>query len=436
MAEGGYGGYEHDFVNESLDLKYHCLVCQNVLREPMLTDCCGQHYCKSCLQQCNRSHIRECPHCRKKNYHTMLDKQLKREINQLRIYCVNRSGRNCLWEDELSKLSQHLSSSCPQRESECKYCGEMYTRSKEAHLEECLERSTRCPNGCGKQIKGREMGAHRNKCPLEEVACNLQGCNDNNQVVTCGRRMLRSELTSHEKLCPFRTFECKFCQKVSTYAAITGQTQTDIKQPKKPPERGHYAECPDYPLSCKNKCRSGEIRRADMEQHLRVCPLETIQCEHWEEGCQEMVRRKDMGGHLKAFKKQHQEYVRFAYLHKKKDMKDLKAELGATKDELAATKFELNATKNDVATQRTELATKTDELNATKNTLAAKTDELNAAKSELATKEAELAAVRSALATKTRELNATRSESTPNTRGMNDTRSQEKRKASNSCRPS
>jgi hypothetical protein len=248
--------------------------------------------------------------------------------------------------------------------------------------------------------------------------------------------MLRSELTGHEKTCPFRIFECKFCKKGSTYVSITGQAHTDVKQPKKPPERGHYAECPDYPLSCKNKCRSGEIRRADMEQHLGVCPLETIQCEHWEEGCNEMVRRKDMGGHIKAFKKQHQEYVRFAYLHKKKDMEDLKVELRSTKDELAATKFELNATKNNVAILRTELATKTDELNATKSTLAVKTDELNAAKSELATKRVELTAVRSALATKTGELNATRSESTPNTRGMNNTTSQEKRKTSKSCRPS
>ena len=113
-----------------------------------------------------------------------------------------------------------------------------------------------------------------------------------------------------------------------------------------------------------------------MEQHLGVCPLETIQCEHWEEGCNEMVRRKDMGGHMKAFKKQHQEYVRFAYLHKKKDMEDLKVELRSTKDELAATKFELNATKNDVAILRTELTTKTDEL-------ATNTDELNAARSHI-----------------------------------------------------
>ena len=383
MAEGGD---EYDFVNESPDPKYYCLVCRNVLREPMLADCCGQHYCKSCLQQCNRSsYTRRCPHCHRENYQSILDQSMQREINQLKIYCVNRSSKSCWWRDELSKLPRHLNTFCPQRENveslekcpsgcgkmiktgeievhreKCPSgCGKMIkTGEIEVHREKCPSgcgkmiktgeievHREKCPSGCGKMIKTGEIEVHREKCPLEEVTCMLQGPNENNEVVTCGQRLLHLELPIHEKICPFRIFECNFCKKASTYVSITGQTQTDIKQPKVPPERGHYAECPDYPLSCKNKCRSGEIRRADMEQHLRECPLEKIQCEHWEEGCQEMVRRKDMGGHLKAFKKQHQECVRFAYLHKKKDMKDLKAELGTTKDELAATKFELNAAK-------------------------------------------------------------------------------------------
>ena len=395
MAEGGYGGYDYEFVNE-LDSKYNCLVCQNVLKDPMLTDCCGQHYCKSCLQQCTRSHIRECPHCRKINYQTMLDKQLQREINELRIYCVNRSRKKCLWEDELSRLSHHLSSSCPQRENECKFCGERYTCSKEAHLARCLDCSARCPNGCGKHVKGKDISEHRKTCPQEEVVCKLQGPNTNNEVVTCGQKMLRSELLSHEKVCLFRTFECKFCKKASTYAAITGQTQSDVKQPRKPPERGHYAECPDYPLYCRNKCYK-EIRRADMEQHLQECPLEPIQCERWEEGCREMVRRKDMSSHMKAYKKQHREYVWCAYVQKKKDLDDLKRELSATK-------YQLNTTETDLANKTAELATRTEELNATQSALDTQRTDLNAARSELTTKTRELDAMRSELAARTMEL--------------------------------
>ena len=42
-----YGGYEYEFVDK-LDSKFYCLVCQSVLYDPILTDCCGQHYCDSC----------------------------------------------------------------------------------------------------------------------------------------------------------------------------------------------------------------------------------------------------------------------------------------------------------------------------------------------------------------------------------------------------
>ena len=419
MAEGGYGGYDYEFVDK-LDSKYYCLVCQNVLREPMLTDCCGIHYCQSCLQQCNRSYITQCPHCRKQNYHKMLDKQLEREIRELQIYCVNHSRKNCLWEGEVSKLSEHLSSSCPQRESV-----------------NCCEK---CPNGCGKLIKSREIETHREICPLQEVTCMLNGPNINNEVVTCGQTLLRTELPSHEKICIFRTFECKFCKMASTYAAITGQMQTYKKQPRIPPEKGHYAECPDYPLYCKNKCRSGEIRRADMEQHRKECPLEMVQCERWEEGCKEMVRRKDMSGHMKAFKKQHRQYIWSAYVQKKEEAEELRKELSETKDELAATKFELNATKSDLATLRTELATKTDALATTTDALATKTDALATTTDALATKTDALATTtdqlnqaRSELAAKTRELNATRSQSAFRRREMNTNTEQPQPRSSKKC---
>ena len=355
MAEGGYGGYDYEFVDK-LDSKYYCLVCQNVLREPMLTDCCGIHYCQSCLQQCNRSYITQCSQCRK-NYQSMLNQSLKREINELKIYCVNRSRKHCLWEDELSKLTEHLSSSCPQREKvNCE----------------------KCPNGCGKLIKPREIETHREICPLQEVTCMLNGPNINNEVVTCGQTLLRTELPSHDKICIFRTFECKFCKMASTYAAITGQMQTYKKQPKIPPEKGHYAECPDYPLTCKNKCRSGEIRRGDMEQHLKECPLEMVQCERWEEGCKEMVQRRDMSAHMKAFKKQHRQYIWIAYVQKKVEAEELRAEVTATKDELAAVRYELTATK-------TSLARKTSELSNTKSELMIATDKLSSSTARLQT---------------------------------------------------
>ena len=64
-------------------------------------------------------------------------------------------------------------------------------------------------------------------------------------------------------------YRCKFCKEESTYAAITGNTKGDTKELKVPPEKGHYAECPAYPLQCGNMGCSKEMKRADMQQHAK-----------------------------------------------------------------------------------------------------------------------------------------------------------------------
>ncbi len=38
------------FVKELAD-KYKCSICTNLLDTPVLTECCGQHFCKTCLEK-------------------------------------------------------------------------------------------------------------------------------------------------------------------------------------------------------------------------------------------------------------------------------------------------------------------------------------------------------------------------------------------------
>ena len=390
MAQGEYGGFEYEFVEE-VDPKYYCMVCQNVTREPMLTECCGQHYCYSCLQQCNMSSFtRECPHCRCSNYSVMLDKQMQREINEMEIYCTKRLKNSCLWEGEIASLSQHLrSSSCPQKKPKCKFCTEIYSKAKKDHLEECPEYAKKYIEESRKHMKGKE----RERFMQEEVICTLQGPNESGEVLKCGKKMRRSELASHEKYCLFRKFQCKFCNKESTYTAITGQTNTDHKQPKVPQEKGHYAECPSYPLYCKNKCTRVQIKRADMDEHIKECPLELIPCERWEEGCREKVQRKDMSKHMKAYKKEHGEYVWCSYIHKKQEVEEVRGELAATKNELTALINELATTKNELTASLNELAATKNELTATRDQVAAVNAELISTKQNLVSKTCELNAL-------------------------------------------
>ena len=390
MAEAAeYGGYDYEFVDK-LDPKFYCLVCQDVLRDPQLTGCCGQHYCASCLEQCERANYdQRCPHCRTRNYATMPNKQLQREINSLKIYCSNWS-QGCRWTGELTAITRHLESQnggcgivtvecalkcgmkiersqlakhqqydCLQRPYECGYCGKKDTHTKitgekemtkqrdripeeKGHYSVCPDYPKKCPNQCGKTVKRREIMAHRRLCHREQVHCTFQGRNTENEIINCGQKMLRSELQNHQKICLFRRFECKFCHKVSTYTAITGEElPTHTKQQRIPPERGHYAECAAYPLFCKHKCQSGEIKRSHMERHLLECPLEPIPCPAREAGCQKTMFRKDLNDHLTSNQGQHLALFCSA-------LTATRAELDSVKGQLSSATAELDTLKTTV----------------------------------------------------------------------------------------
>ena len=395
MAEADeYGGYEYDFVG-NLDKKFYCLVCQKVLRDPVLTGCCGQHYCDSCLQQWKRTNYENsCPHCRKVNYKSLIDKPLQREINDLKVYCPHRS-LGCRWSAQLTtlpshlesekdgcayvkvkctlkcgetvdrgKLTKHLHYNCPQRPFECGYCGKEDTYTKitgetkitglkdkipkeMGHYAECPEYMKPCPNGCGKTMKRKEITEHKKQCHREPVMCTFRGMNTG----SCGEKMLRSELPNHQKICPFRPFKCKFCNKEGTYTAITGEKQCkpNTKQPRIPPEQGHYAECPNYPLVCKNKCQPAEIKRCDMKLHLTECPLQLVPCPVKEAGCQDMLKRKDINHHLASNQAQHLALLCSAYTETKTELATVKTQLEKAQAELNSTNAELKATKAELS---------------------------------------------------------------------------------------
>ena len=117
---------EYDFVDEVPE-KLTCNICTNVLRDPRLTECCGQHFCQECLQSWFQQHKKiTCPHCREEDFVHIRDKSIKREINQLQVYCSKRE-EGCMWVGEVCSLETHLRS-----ETGCDYV------------------MVSCPNGCKK----------------------------------------------------------------------------------------------------------------------------------------------------------------------------------------------------------------------------------------------------------------------------------------------
>ena len=147
------------------------------------------------------------------------------------------------------------------------------------------------------------MKKHVDVCPLQDVICHK-----------CKKPLQRQYLISHaEVVCPFRIVECQYCH-------TSGQHQF-IQSPK------HRRTCPKLPLPCPNKCDVGTVPREDMEAHRKECPLEMVQCEYHNVGCDEWMMRKNVEKHEKNKMKLHLQLTKDNAAQSRKQLRQLKGKM-------------------------------------------------------------------------------------------------------------
>ena len=221
-AQAEYGGYDFNFIKQVPE-QLHCSICTKVLCDPHLTECCGQHFCESCLKHWFKKQKKTiCPHCRHDNFNHMLNKALKREVDELEIRCIKQRV-GCLWVGELKSLPGHLKSDsgcgyeevqcsnkcgakmirkeleahlaqqCPLRKIQCQYCyyEDTYLAITTQHCNECSRCLLPCPNNCGTtDILRADLDNHRSRCELEPVECPYYEAG-------CCVRVVRREFDAH-----------------------------------------------------------------------------------------------------------------------------------------------------------------------------------------------------------------------------------------------
>ena len=145
---------------------YQCMICTKLLKEPHLTDCCGQRFCQACLEQWFKKQAKKmCPHCRSETFTHIRDLPLKRKIDVLEVYCPNQA-EGC---EKIMKLG-----------------------ALDDHKNECGFAKVKCPRGCQSvdEIKRKDLKKHAEVCPLEEVQCPFSEAG-------CDASILRKDLNAH-----------------------------------------------------------------------------------------------------------------------------------------------------------------------------------------------------------------------------------------------
>ena len=216
MASPSSPAEDVDFVEEP-SRDFFCPVTLDILREPQQTLCCGNHISPEAVATLQKSG-KPCPLCKEADLKTLPDKFFKRKVNELKVRCPRKSV-GCPWVGELGGVERHLSvdsaegectfvevactyscglriqrrmldthkaTGCPQRPFKCQHCGHDATYSEiiTLHYSRCEKFPLECPNKCGeKAIERRNLPSHREKCPLEVIACEFShaGCTANLQ---------------------------------------------------------------------------------------------------------------------------------------------------------------------------------------------------------------------------------------------------------------
>lgn len=196
-------GYKFDFVDQ-VSTDYVCKLCKYVAKEPTLVSCCGECFCKACLETVKQKY-KPCPFCDQNEFGTFLQTKYRRIISALHIYCT-RKDHGCQWTGELRLLESHLSI----ENGDCDYV------------------AIQCPNGCSQTVLKIDLEKHlANSCLFRKFVCphcnfkgSFQAVTDKHYKVCsyfplqcpnlCGVTCEREVMEDHMKMCRLEVIRCVF----------------------------------------------------------------------------------------------------------------------------------------------------------------------------------------------------------------------------------
>ena len=201
------------FLNQEMLEDMRCPVCSGVLREPVM-DQCGHSWGRECVT----AFMLKQTFCPMTNKPLVTDGSemsicfpVKSFVNKLKIKCVNYS--DCDWTNKVEMLDNHLAHECPGHNVRCLNEGCTYTsirRNVLDHKSKCVFRPTKCP-ACFMALRFLELESHEEVCSERIIKCPFG----------CGKDIRKKNLDDHigyeclevDVDCPAKALGCRFNSK-------------------------------------------------------------------------------------------------------------------------------------------------------------------------------------------------------------------------------
>ena len=124
-------------------------------------------------------------------------------------------------------------------------------------------------------------------------------------------------LGQHSDSCAKRPWQCDYCDFKGTYDEIDDHMPFCVKP-------------------CPNHCEVGGISRGDLEKHLSECPLQPVECEFAEVGCQEKLLRQDLSQHMEEWAQHHLLIVQEQNRELQRQLEQMKNQIAESDEKNAA----------------------------------------------------------------------------------------------------
>ena len=169
MASNYTFGYDDERFESIVDQNFHCLICYNVLKDPVMCRRNQHYFCYDCITEHLRRNSHTCPTCADE-----MTVETLAEVPRIVKTYLNERKIRCDYEDR----------------------------------------------GCRELVQLQNLNRHIAECGFSPVVCGNQGCNQ-----TISKR----DRTYHEsELCQFRKLKCHNCGEISTMMAVMETKVTDL----------------------------------------------------------------------------------------------------------------------------------------------------------------------------------------------------------------